>query len=165
MQQPQGDQWQMQMFNTLNNVSAFFQRSYNQRKCVGKDAVHFVMTKRGLLLQYEDSRMASSKDLNYTSSSSSNPLAQDWANTMWIDRQNAKYEDEGLTIFHLQNGRPDKSNDKQTSFYIEQPRGENWARILMGHSKPSYWTNLYVSRRPKDGYNDPIRGLFKIVKF
>lgn len=123
------------------------------------------MTKRGLLLEYEDSRMASSKDLNYTSSSSSNPLAQDWANTMWVDRQNAKYEDEGLTIFHLQNGRPDMSNDKQTSYYIEQPRGENWARILMGHRKPSHWTNLYVSRRPKDGYNDPRRGLFKIVRF
>jgi len=94
------------MLNKINNVASYFQRSYNQRKCVGKEAVHFIMTKKGLFLQYDECRMASSKDLNYTSSKSSNPLAQDWASTKWMDYNDPKYNDEGLTIFHLQNGRP-----------------------------------------------------------
>ena len=109
-EKPEVDQWQLDILNKLNDVSSFLNRSYNNRKCQGKEAVRFLITKQGLQLHYEDCKLVVNKDLNYETSSSSNPLGQDYANTLWIDNVNQKFEDVSLNTFVLMNGRSDLSN-------------------------------------------------------
>ena len=61
----------------------------------------------------------------------------DYMTTEWISNDNPKFNDMMMTTFMLQNANPEKDNNKQVSYFIEQPYGQIKMRLLLQSKNPT----------------------------